>query len=598
MEPPANGRASGPQQHGPHRTKKQSSRHRHGHATPAGRDTRSSPERTHHSPPPVEEHAAASTSSTSQTSRKRKRAASRADQTHPSQPGESASGSARQLGHSPPPDKQKTKMHLVVPALRGARAAVMAQDRAADAGQARVVAGNSHAPTDDDVDVASPATTSRLKAQLAAAIEARDASDAEVLRLIKEKASKNDLLEAQRSALTYIYDQASCHICLDLAWRPHALTPCGHIFCITCLLSWFTQPLQDEIPISRDLSGDTDEAHRRALIVANHRRKKVCPQCRTSVTTPPTELFAVKGIIRRLHDNQTLADASAHDGNEPRRSAVEEEEHRCKMVPPKPWDDIFDPAPATKIFDAADDCYRCSTCLGEVVWGECQNCGQAFSSNGADDDDDHDQFDGGLAHYFDSEAEASDDDDDDDDDSAHDGSRANLSTALADSPSDEGGSEMDGFIIDDDDDDDEDDNGEVVDDDEDSGSDSMLSDPSHARRRRRGYSEDDNDSSMDDHSAEDDEGDDSDEPRLSRDASSEEIYELAAPSAFRSHRPSGRPPPQYAVSDDDAEPPGYPGPSSRSGVRRSMAIVVGDSDDEESVRRQSSFSGTSDDGQE
>lgn len=80
----------------------------------------------------------------------------------------------------------------------------------------------------------SSSTSSDTRARLQALEE-------ENARLQKEVISKNGLLEKQRETISYIYGQCSCTVCMELVWRPHVLSPCGHVFCARCLIAWFTK---------------------------------------------------------------------------------------------------------------------------------------------------------------------------------------------------------------------------------------------------------------------------------------------------------------------------------------------------------------------
>lgn len=72
--------------------------------------------------------------------------------------------------------------------------------------------------------------------------EARlQALEQENARLQKEVVSKIGLLEKQRETISYIYGQCTCTVCMELVWRPHVLSPCGHVFCARCLIAWFTK---------------------------------------------------------------------------------------------------------------------------------------------------------------------------------------------------------------------------------------------------------------------------------------------------------------------------------------------------------------------
>lgn len=68
-----------------------------------------------------------------------------------------------------------------------------------------------------------------------------EALEQENARLQREVASKNGLLEKQKDTISYIYGQCICTVCMELVWRPHVLSPCGHVFCARCLMAWFTK---------------------------------------------------------------------------------------------------------------------------------------------------------------------------------------------------------------------------------------------------------------------------------------------------------------------------------------------------------------------
>jgi hypothetical protein len=60
-------------------------------------------------------------------------------------------------------------------------------------------------------------------------------------RLELEIALKDDVVNVQRETIAYFYGQCTCTICMELVWRPHVLSPCGHVFCAHCLVAWFTK---------------------------------------------------------------------------------------------------------------------------------------------------------------------------------------------------------------------------------------------------------------------------------------------------------------------------------------------------------------------
>lgn len=97
---------------------------------------------------------------------------------------------------------------------------------------------------------------------------------------------------------------------------------------------------------------------------------KVCHTCRAHITARPSRVYHLAGILGPLGIDAHIP-APPTDPKE------------------NPWKNIF-PLEKSRylIFDAGDDCDRCPDCCAEVVEGECQGCGAAFSIHGGDDLDD------------------------------------------------------------------------------------------------------------------------------------------------------------------------------------------------------------------
>ena len=93
------------------------------------------------------------------------------------------------------------------------------------------------------------------------------------------------------------------------------LVPCGHMFCLACLVAWFQRLGEGEIPLppafnDRSREWNQHEAMRRTLM-----RNKVCPECRTTLTEPPVELWSVKMVIDKMHEGaKQLATLTQREG--------------------------------------------------------------------------------------------------------------------------------------------------------------------------------------------------------------------------------------------------------------------------------------------
>ncbi|KAF8552871.1 hypothetical protein OG21DRAFT_1510954 [Imleria badia] len=89
--------------------------------------------------------------------------------------------------------------------------------------------------------------------------------------------------------ITTVESNSQCQICMELLYRPYALSPCGHILCVTCLQEWFRKaPAVDD-----DMYDDTDPDY---LL----RRRKTCPCCRAHVRHRPIPVFMIKAIVAAI----------------------------------------------------------------------------------------------------------------------------------------------------------------------------------------------------------------------------------------------------------------------------------------------------------
>jgi hypothetical protein len=85
------------------------------------------------------------------------------------------------------------------------------------------------------VDQDESAVTSQMAAAQVKALQLENA------RLQEEIEKKDAIMSIQRNTISYFYGQCTCTICMELVWRPHVLSPCGHVFCARCLVAWFTK---------------------------------------------------------------------------------------------------------------------------------------------------------------------------------------------------------------------------------------------------------------------------------------------------------------------------------------------------------------------
>ena len=123
-----------------------------------------------------------------------------------------------------------------------------------------------------------------------------------------------------------------------------SLSPCGHVFCATCLVSWFS--------VAQQINEDSYEATRPGLV----RRKKLCPSCRAQIVTPPIELWALKDVLTAVRDYKGLTALSSSHIQQPL------------------WDGLFDPRTFYHVIrDQDDGVLRCGVCSSEIFEGQCTN---------------------------------------------------------------------------------------------------------------------------------------------------------------------------------------------------------------------------------
>ncbi|UZJ54770.1 hypothetical protein CBS101457_004090 [Exobasidium rhododendri] len=218
-----------------------------------------------------------------------------------------------------------------------------------------------------------------------------EALQLENARLQEEIGMKDSVMSLQRDTISAFYGQCTCTICMELVWRPHVLSPCGHMFCARCLVAWFTKPLVNESPLPSDLQGDRREVERREFERRRTlKRVKVCPHCREKVSVAPVEVWLVKGLIDQIDTSMRGGQGNNEhlvQGNESFQglSLQEQQEAKGLNLPTskKIWKDIFDERPPDEpMFDEEDRVYRCILCANEVINGVCTQCGYEYSIDG------------------------------------------------------------------------------------------------------------------------------------------------------------------------------------------------------------------------
>ncbi|KAI0088247.1 hypothetical protein BDY19DRAFT_187981 [Irpex rosettiformis] len=243
-------------------------------------------------------------------------------------------------------------------------------------------------------------------------------------------------LNSHRSLTRELFPSLVCNICLYLMHRPFVLSPCGHVACLSCLVSWFTsEPLDqpqnqpDQVVLHAPLlpsevalpalGGAADEV---AIVPAPPpaparppralpKHKKTCPQCRARIRTRPVEVWPVKDMVGNvvrsgLADPDSVPPALREGA--PAGTGIEED----------PWSVIFPTMSVDKDRlrrlithesfgnqDLMDEgIYRCVDCFHEIMDGVCSECGRVYHGHfgGTDVDVDVDDFsdEGGMDDDF------------------------------------------------------------------------------------------------------------------------------------------------------------------------------------------------------
>ncbi|KIK97337.1 hypothetical protein PAXRUDRAFT_825015 [Paxillus rubicundulus Ve08.2h10] len=179
-------------------------------------------------------------------------------------------------------------------------------------------------------------------------------SESQVSKL-QNKSKKSD------EVIATVESNTQCQVCMELLFKPYALSPCGHVLCVTCLQEWFRQA-----PAVEDEMYDNDDPD--YLL----RRRKTCPCCRTNVRHRPIPIFVIKAIVTAVAKGKGGSHAASSSSSEPASGDLD------------PWEGLF----------PCDD--------------------EEIDDYGASDDEDED--------YDEDHGEDDDEDDDEDDeDSAYDG---------------------------------------------------------------------------------------------------------------------------------------------------------------------------------
>lgn len=143
------------------------------------------------------------------------------------------------------------------------------------------------------------------------------------------------------------------HACMSCDAYIFSLSPCGHVFCAGCLVTWFS--------VAQEVNEDPYDERRQGLI----RRKKMCPSCRAQINTPPVELWALKDVLAAIRNYKGVSTSTSSE------------------IKQSLWDGLFNPTTFYHVIrDQDDGVLRCGMCSSEIFEGQCtgSNCGIIYEN--------------------------------------------------------------------------------------------------------------------------------------------------------------------------------------------------------------------------
>ncbi|KAL0070598.1 hypothetical protein AAF712_002439 [Marasmius tenuissimus] len=136
------------------------------------------------------------------------------------------------------------------------------------------------------------------------------------LQVLSSKTTKHDEL------MSSLETTFQCQICMDLLTKPFALSPCGHVLCVSCLQDWFHKAP----PSTDDMDMDPEDAEDPEYLLY---RQKSCPCCRAIITRRPAPVFLIKNAVEAVKKVRASADTAVQRSESP---LIGEED---------PWEGLF-----------------------------------------------------------------------------------------------------------------------------------------------------------------------------------------------------------------------------------------------------------------
>lgn len=153
--------------------------------------------------------------------------------------------------------------------------------------------------------------------------------------------------------MAYASSSMTDHACMSCDAYVFSLSPCGHVFCAGCLVTWFS--------VAQEVNEDPYDERRQGLI----RRKKMCPSCRAQINTPPVELWALKDVLAAIRNYKGVSTSTSSE------------------IKQSLWDGLFNPTTFYHVIrDQDDGVLRCGMCSSEIFEGQCtgSDCGIIYEN--------------------------------------------------------------------------------------------------------------------------------------------------------------------------------------------------------------------------
>ncbi|ESK87396.1 ring finger domain protein [Moniliophthora roreri MCA 2997] len=167
-----------------------------------------------------------------------------------------------------------------------------------------------------------------LKGEVASAKSLKKEQENQIQALSSKVAKNDELLKSIESNL-------NCQICMEIMNKPFALSPCGHVLCMSCLQDWFRKapPTLDDMDIDPEDADDPEYLKY---------RQKSCPCCRAIILKRPAPVFVLKSVVNAVTKHKSDSHSSTSSSQRSNSPLVGEEDPWEGLFPDEHEDDMID----------------------------------------------------------------------------------------------------------------------------------------------------------------------------------------------------------------------------------------------------------------